>query len=406
MSKNYSSPDFYGRQWEQRHFQELLSRQKNILITAPRRVGKTELSYKLLDWASSEGWCTAYGDVQHAKNEADFFNELAKMLEEVGISAGAVDQIKNASSALRKLMPSAKLSSGDHSIEVSLTPAAEDAFATARLCIDQLLTALAKEGKNVMLCLDEMPIFLSTLCKEADGEARAAHILHWFRKIRVAPNMRQHVRWLLCGSIGLDTFVELRGLAGSINDLKPEKLGPFEDAIAIEFLKYRAGRGVEKFKMPDEMAAEILARIGWPLPYYLSLIVEEMKAIPPSMRSPQYPTSADVETAYASLVSPDKRMQFSHWVGRLDLQFDEITKISAHLLLKACCHKPVGVAKSRLRQLMVKNRPAQDSDALERDLVSLLGTLQRDGYLHSEDGSRWAFRSFLLRDFWKNLVVY
>ncbi len=405
MIKRYSSPDFYDRQWEQRHFQGLLSQRQNILISAPRRVGKTELAYKLLDWADSEGWRIAYGDVQQAKDEADFLHELAKMLAGAGVRPGAVDQLKNAGSALRQLMPSATYAVGDHSLELNLNLEAADALASALRCLDQLLTALVEEGANLLLCLDEMPIFLSTLSREPDGEARAAHILHWFRKIRCAPHLR-HVRWLLCGSIGLDTFVEHRGLAGSINDLKPEKLGPFEHEIAVAFVKHRAGIGVEAFEMPDDVASRVVARVGWPLPFYLRLMVDEMQAIPPPLRSKSYPSLSDVETAYATLVSPDKRVQFMHWVRRLELQFGKVTALAAHSILKACCQKPTGETKSRLRQLMIQRQPESDPEVLERDLISLLGTLQRDGYLDSDNGTHWVFRSFLLRDFWKNHVVY
>ncbi|OYW69294.1 MAG: hypothetical protein B7Z21_01515, partial [Verrucomicrobiales bacterium 32-60-5] len=255
MEKIYSSRDFYDRQWEQRHFQDLLSRGQNILISAPRRVGKTELAYMLLDWAHSEGWQTAYGDVQDAKDEADFLNELAKMLTKVGASKGAVHTLMEAGSTLRRLLPGVKYTAEGHGVELKFSPEAEDALAKVERCFDQLINSLTEKEEKLMLCLDEMPIFLSKLCKEINGEARAAHILHWFRKLRNAPDLR-HVRWLLCGSIGLDTFVEQRGLAGTINDLKPEKLGPFELPIAIEFVKRRAALGLEALEMPDDVAAE------------------------------------------------------------------------------------------------------------------------------------------------------
>ena len=405
MIKVYSSTDFFGRQWEQRHFQSLLSRGQSILISAPRRVGKTELAYKLLDWAHSEEWRTAYGDVQDAKDEADFLTELAKMLTKAGASKEAVDTLVEAGSTLRRLLPSVKFTVEGHGMELKFSPEAEDAFAKAERCFDQLITSLTKKGEKLMLCLDEMPIFLSTLCKQTNGEGRAEHMLHWFRKIRTAHHLR-HVRWLLCGSIGLDTFVEQRGLAGTINDLKPEKLGPFEIPIAVEFVKHRAKLGVEAFVIPDVLAAEVVDRVGWPLPFYLKLMVDEMQALPPAKRSKKFPSTADVEAAFAELVSPDKQVQFMHWVGRLEMQFGIVIAQTVHVILKACCQKPAGMPRSRLRQLLIKRHPEGDPEILERELASLLGTLQRDGYLHSEDGTRWVFRSFLLRDFWKNHFGY
>jgi uncharacterized protein len=408
MKPKYSSEDFYDRQWEQRHFQGLLLQGQNILISAPRRVGKTELSYKLLDWAVSQGWRAAYGDVQHAKDEADFLNELVKMLTEAGVNPSALDQLKNAGAKLRNLLPSAKYAVGEQSLELKLQPEAKDAYREAEECLEQLLSSLKKPGTTLMLCLDELPIFLTKLSHETGGEARAAYALHWFRRLRRSPHL-QHVRWLLCGSIGLDTYVEQRGLAGTINDLLPEKLGPFSDEIALEFLKHRARsglEGVESFELPDDLARELVARVGWPLPYYLGLMVHEMRAIPPHLRSKNFPSLADVETAYASLISAEKKVQFMHWVSRLDLQFGKVAALAAHSILKACCEKPRGITKSKLRQLMILRQPQADAEVLERELVSMLGILQRDGYLDSDEGSRWTFRSFLLRDFWREHVVY
>ena len=50
-----------------------------------------------------------------------------------------------------------------------------------------------------------------------------------------------------------------------------------------------------------------------------------------------------------------------------------------------------------LAVLMAK--PSADLDKVEEQLSRLLIVLQRDGYLLESDG-RYAFRSFLLREYW------
>jgi hypothetical protein len=44
-------------------------------------------------------------------------------------------------------------------------------------------------------------------------------------------------------------------------------------------------------------------------------------------------------------------------------------------------------------------KPAADVDKAEEQLSRLLIVLQRDGYLHESRG-RYAFRSFLVREYW------
>lgn len=404
--KRFSSLDFYGRQWEQRQFQRLLTEGQNILITAPRRVGKTELARKLLDWATDQGWLATYANVEHAKTEADFFNELAKVLSDAGIRPAIGNQLRNVGARLRKLLPaSAKVSDGENSFELVFNSDIEDALHEAQKGMNQLLESLSGEGQIILIGLDELPIFLSTLAGQPGGDDRVAAMLNWFRKLRCAPALSPRVRWLLCGSIGLDTFVEQRKMAGSINDLRPQKLGPFEHPIAVEFVKLRAASGTDAFEITDDLAEVIVRQVGWPLPYYLRLIVDELKALPPFKRSDAYPSSQDVKEAYAVLVSPDKKIQFVHWVGRLDLQFGKVTALTAHAILKQCCQKPEGTTKTKLRNILIKRNPHCDPETIERELVELLSVLERDGYLHGED-NRWAFRSFLLRDFWLRHVAF
>lgn len=400
----YSSPDFYDRQWEQQHFQKLLKGGHNILITAPRRVGKTELAFKLLDWATDNDWMVAYANVEHSQNEADYLDELVKVLSEAGVHPAMLDQLRNAGGKLRKLLPpSAKFSYGEQSIEIALARETEDALSEAHERLNQLLGSLAQNDKTILIGLDELPIFLSTLSTQPNGDARVSAVLHWFRKLRIDPALRR-VRWLLCGSIGLDTFVERRRIAGSINDLKPEKLGPFEHQIAVEFVKYRAALGSDAIEIDDNLAEEIVRLVGWPLPFYLRLLVDELKALPPFRRSTRFPSIEDVFSAYTVLISPDKRVQFAHWVGRLEIQFGPVVVLTAHAILKQCCQKPEGSTKIRLRTLLIKRNPHGDPDSIERELVDILSVLERDGYLHSS-GNHWAFRSFLLRDFWRRHVV-
>ena len=403
--KKYSSADFYDRQWEQQQLHTLIQGGQNVLVTAPRRVGKTQLTFKLLDWATSEGWLAAFADVQHAINEADFLDEVCRALTEAGIRPKALDQLKNTTKALRKILsPTVTFSDGESSVEIKLSPEIEEVLQQAQDGMNQLFETISTTKGNILIGLDELPIFLTTLSTQPGGKARVTAFLHWFRRLRGLPNLRS-LRWLLSGSIGLDTFVEARGLAGTINDLRPQKLGPFEPEIALAFVQHYASQEPQPLKIDEITAKAIVESVGWPLPYYLRLLVDEMKALPPPKRSLNYPALDDVATAYAELISPDKKVQFAHWHSRLELQFGKVDAPLAHLILEQCCKKPLGCLRSTLRSAILRKYPQHSSETLEGKIVSLLSVLERDGYLHTVE-NRWAFRSFLLRDFWLKHVIY
>ena len=54
---------------------------------------------------------------------------------------------------------------------------------------------------------------------------------------------------------------------------------------------------------------------------------------------------------------------------------------------------------------MLKRHPHKDNDWIDYELNRVLGILERDGYLQNA-GTRWAFRSFLLRDFWQRHILH
>ena len=60
--------------------------------------------------------------------------------------------------------------------------------------------------------------------------------LDWFRNdVRAMPEVRT-VRWLVSGSVGLDTQVQRHGMADTINSMKHEGLEAFSEDVAIGML--------------------------------------------------------------------------------------------------------------------------------------------------------------------------
>lgn len=74
--------------------------------------------------------------------------------------------------------------------------------------------------------------------------------------------------------MGLDTFAELRKLAATINDLQPASLGAYDQTTAIAFLKELADS--MQIELGDGLCHQILAQIGWPLPFFLQLVFHEL----------------------------------------------------------------------------------------------------------------------------------
>jgi hypothetical protein len=250
----------------------------------------------------------------------------------------------------------------------------------------------------VLIVVDELPIFLGKVSDSENGPRRVGDILNWLRGIR--QDTQGPVTWIVTGSVGMDSFVERRGLQGTINDLTPQTLGAYSDETAVAFLKELGAD--PRLNMPDEVCAEIIARVGWPLPFYLQLLFSSLLDRPPERRTaPDFPTVDDVAAAYNDLLQPHNYIRFSHWDSRLKEQFDDPADADiARYLLTHVCQRKRGFPRQKLFELLVARQPHADPEALDRRLRDILELLERDGYL-IRSGNACAFRSFLLRDYWK-----
>ena len=74
--------DFYGREKELQYAWEYhISKGVSLLLSAPRRVGKSSFSKKLLKMAEENGWKTLYLDLQGTTTESEFVKLFKKELK-------------------------------------------------------------------------------------------------------------------------------------------------------------------------------------------------------------------------------------------------------------------------------------------------------------------------------------
>jgi hypothetical protein len=394
-----SGDDFFDRDWELQQLLEHIEAIIPVLLSAPRRVGKSSLLLKALETLRGKGWVSLNLDFQDKSTEEEFFAHLIEAIEKAGVRLPLLDRTKKTLKAVKHWRPS-KVTVGTDEGSFSAEWDAPDSGKEGSLGLEfeKLLGALSEKHPHVVIGMDEFPIFLAKLQAQPDGPARVDALLRWLRRVRLATTNR--LVWVFCGSIGLDTFVQIHGLEGTINDLVHQKLGPFDEATARQCLFELAKSPQNPLRMTDTLATAIIEKIGWLLPYYIQLMYHALRSLPPGQRSKDFPAPADVDAAYELLLEPGSATYFSHWDSRLDEQLDPARAATCRFLLKTICLAKKGVTRARLLTAMIARRPQSDPEEVERDLIFALEMLERDGYLH-RDGNLCAFRSPLLRDFWK-----
>lgn len=372
--------DFFNRINEMKAFWRNLDAD-NLLLLAPRRVGKTSLMRKMGQDAHTYGFNAVFVDVSDCTDELHFVQRLYSAILDNPLGDGLWSRIKE--SWLGKTIGRVqKIGGAGFSLEFRPGDAPWTRLG------EELADALSKLDGRWLIQVDELPVFVLKLLNQDQpaDRTRVREFLYWMRRLRQEYG---GIRWMLAGSIGLDTVTARLNIADAINDLRIEKLGAFDAPTADGLLKALAH--AEKVDLGESVRSYIVTRTGWPAPYYLQLIFHELRDLHRDV------TEADVEQAIEDLLGPHHRNYFDYWRQRL---YDELGRPDADnavVLLHHCCRAAEGSTRSTLSLTLAGAIP--DAASREDKLRYLLDVLQNDGYL-VEARNRWRFRSPLLREYW------
>ncbi len=371
--------DFFDRQQEMAELWHLVERD-NVLMLAPRRVGKTSVLLRMRDFPW-QGWRCSFLNVEAVDSEAQLVARLLANLYRLNpegtLWSRLGDGVWKVLQGVGKVGP----------VEVDLTKAIARDWQEVGSAVLGLLGKLP--GKTLLL-LDEFPIFVRRLLRTEAGEERTRLLLDWFRMVRLDPTVEDaDVHFLLAGSIGLDAVVNQVGMTGTINDLITFRLGPLTEEKGDELLA-ELGKG-EGMDLSEAIRRRVLLHITWPIPYHLQLVFDQLLR---QVRFHDAVLSEDlVDQAYEALFASENRKHFSHWEERLrDKLLDPRERDLMRLLLEAAARDPAGIDAGTILQLRNQVAPEVDENAT-------LLALEHDGYLLKHQG-RWRFASSLLRDWW------
>ncbi|MGB0712309.1 MAG: AAA family ATPase [Gammaproteobacteria bacterium] len=363
----------------------------NLLLLAPRRVGKTSLMKRLVHLAPGQGYQALYLTVEGAVDEADFVQRLYRAVAEH--HPDQVRRLLNRSTGgvLGSFLGRIK-KVGAMGVSVELD---DEARRNWRDTIEALGAMLARLDSRWLLAIDELPLFTLKLLRADPSGERAANFLHNLRELR---QNQPSLRWLLAGSIGLDTVTSRYNLADAINDLRVTSLGPFAGPGAEAFLQSLATS--YDMDLYEPVRQHLLQRLEWLLPYYLQLLFSELLDRLAGDSRP--PTVDDIDALFEGLLQPANKNYFDYWRQRLHEELGSPDDAIATTVLSAACREPAGASRTVLMGALSQH--LQDPDQREQRLRYLLDILINDGYLLEADG-RFRFRFPLLREYWARRVA-
>ena len=362
--------DFFGLEVELRKAESLI-RDNNLMLAAPRRVGKTSFARKLTDTLSSKGWNTIFIDLEEITSIDHFFNafygELVKLPE-----TKAVEKVK---AKMKKWLSGVELSTTGLPVKATVKMESSD-----NNDFKDLADILNTLDNHTLIVFDELTVLLKSLSDKNDNEQAVRMFLNQFRAMRSATS--EKCSWLICSSVGVRNFTTQHNLSDTINDVADFELGAFSDEEATKFVSTLAESiGIEA---DAKIKRYILDKIGWNIPFFIQLLLSRLPV--------GEIAKADVDDAYGHLLQTGS---FDTWHERLNIEYGN-NKDVAKLILKYLCVNVDGKTRDEIYNHIYAKMPSFEDD----EMGLLLRALMTDGYL-VKDGEQYKFRSPLLRDYWK-----
>lgn len=372
--------DFFGREKEIRNANRLLDTRHSLLLSAPRRIGKSSLAKRLIEEKKRQGWKCVYLDLEEVTTEDGFLCLVIEAFRENGIWKQLTEGMsKGLTSILDRIE---KVSIGPIDLGLAKKEEKEDLYKN--------LKELIRHDVDTFIVVDELTLFLGVLNRSNNGAEKVSFILNWLRSLRQVS--KTSVRWLFCGSVGLRNFTSSMNLGYTINDLTEFTLDELTHKEAVGLLSGLCHS--ENISMSEEAIEYTLNRLHWNIPYFIQVIFSKL--------AEDYDgkiTQEEIDMAYNKLYSEN---YLSTWSERLS-EYRDYEVVARHIL-KALSTQRKGMERDSLLNVIMTGRDVALIEKTDYDLSKVLDMLENDGYI-LKNGSIRAFRSPLLRDYWFNKFV-
>ena len=386
---------FFDREVELEALEERVREGTHTLLTAQRRMGKTSLVRELLRRLADTGeFETVFVDLEAAMDPADAIAEIGVRARPLG---GAWNRIKGSfANVLRD--------AGERFEELAVADmrvrlrAGIDAGNWPRRG-DAVIGALAAGGKPVVLAIDELPILVNRLLRDADdrvtpeGRRTADAFLSWLRGN--GQDHRGRVAMIMSGSVGLEPILEQAGLSAHANIYSAYDLKPWSEQTAASCLAALA----ETYEMglSPEVAEDMCRRLRCCIPHHVQMFFDKLHE---HLRHEgrRVATPEDGEHVYLhEMLSVRGQADLQHYEGRLRTVLGRSGYPVALEVLTAAA------VEGRLDGDIVDRYRAHFAARIEDGAPSLgdvLHVLEHDGYLERAGGG-YRFVSGLLQDWWR-----
>ena len=375
--------DFYNRENEISDIWTKLNNGSHILLAAPRRVGKTSIMFNLQD-NPKENYLVIYIDTESADNENEFWQKLFNALLEEEF----VNKLKIYSKTLWKKFTNIKI----ENITASGVNFGAGEVLDYSLAFEKMIKDLESE-KKLLIMLDEFSQTVENIIKYEDKKS-AEKFLRRHRELRQNIKISKKVSFIYAGSIGLESVVSKVNGMKYINDLNSVKVKPLSENEAKEFIKNLCEH--LDLKIDHEVLNIFLEKIEWFIPFYLQLIIQELKILSKEQKNNTI-NKEILEEAISNSIN--HKNHFEHWRSKLK----EALNINEFKFVKEVLNKIS--SENALKTLEIINI-AYKYELEEDEAKEIIHSLTYDGYINNNENIKeYRFNSPILKLWWYKNVA-
>lgn len=367
--------DFYGRALELSRAHQYLDSNHSLVLSAPRRIGKSSFAKRLIEDKHATGWKCVYIDLEGVRTRDEFLQILIGKFDRSGIWNEALEK---AGGILNKILEAIK-GIGPVKFDFSQPETSENLYTSLSDVIDHT--------QDTLVVIDELTLFLSTLDREAKSHREAEFFLNWFRSLRQVSDSK--IRWVFCGSVGLHNFTRMRNLSMTINDLVSFDFDAMSRNEAMGLIKALAES--EHVSISDEMIELLLKKIEWHIPYFLQLIFTNLKNHPDAGHRV---TGEMIDSAIARLAHTEELSTWSERLAEYNGQEE-----GARIILKRIAQSEEGLSRDQILTGYAQYS-GENLEKVDNEVSLILNMLEHDGYIMRAAGGIRRFRSPLLKKWW------
>ncbi len=369
---------FFPRQNITNEIWSKLDSGSNLLLVAPRRVGKTSILFDLHDHPH-EGCIVVYYTSESVNDQNEFYKKLfGHILEAIGgkkkFSSKVGEFLKAQASRIESVgLKNAELKLGE--IKIS--------YLNETI---KLLDSLELKEEKLIVLIDEFAQTVENIIKDYD-EKSAKHFLQTMREIRQSPKLYGKIQFVYAGSIGLENIAHVINGSNLINDLTLITVPALTKAESLEMTELLLEDS--KLKFDDESFDYFLGLIEWFIPFHFQILLDEIGKI--KTGAGKMITKTDVDSAVKNILK--QRAYFEYWFERLRKAYEgNDFKFLKELL------NFISLNQSVTSPEIVNMAIGYDLQDTYKTLVNIL---VHDGYINNaDDESRYRFNSPLLKKWW------